>query len=136
MTPDPDARCVVTRSAVRGTSPSPGVYEVVKISTTAGPTSRAVASSELLRSAAVAVGAAAPRARLTQDRRRDQNAERERRDPRVAAAAADESALTRGFSVGSDVSSIITAPPDCESRAVPKAKPQGLKRFHCFPFRL
>src|SRR6185436_20255186 len=51
MTPDPDARCVVTRSAVRGTSPSPGAYEVVKISTTAVPTTRAVASSELLRSA-------------------------------------------------------------------------------------
>src|SRR5262245_40609271 len=52
MTPEPDARCVVTRSAVRGTIPSPGVYEVVKISTTVGPTLRAVASSELLRSVA------------------------------------------------------------------------------------
>jgi hypothetical protein len=43
---------------VRATSPSPGAYDVVKIWTTAGPTRRAVASSELLKSAVVAVAAA------------------------------------------------------------------------------
>src|SRR5580765_8381784 len=53
MTPDPDARSVVTRSAVLGTSPSRAAYDVAKISTTVGLTSRVVASSEPLSSAAV-----------------------------------------------------------------------------------
>src|SRR5262245_52741520 len=50
MTPDPDPRCVMTRSAVPGITPSPGLYEVVKISTTEAPTSRAVPSMAALRS--------------------------------------------------------------------------------------
>src|SRR5688572_15391156 len=54
MTPDPDARCVVTRSAVRGTTPSLGAYEVAKISTIEAVTVRVVASSTLLRSPAAA----------------------------------------------------------------------------------
>jgi hypothetical protein len=51
MTPDPDPRCVVTRSAVLGTSPATGVNEMVKISTPARPTSRAALSRLLLTSA-------------------------------------------------------------------------------------
>src|SRR4029453_12661065 len=50
MTPEPDPRCVMTRSAVPGITPSPGLYEVVKISTTEAPTSRAVPSMAALRS--------------------------------------------------------------------------------------
>src|SRR4029453_8262591 len=40
MTPEPDPRCVMTRSAVPGITPSPGLYEVVKISRTEPPSSR------------------------------------------------------------------------------------------------
>jgi hypothetical protein len=53
MTAEPDARSVVTRSVVRGTRPFAGVYDVVKISTTAGATSAVVASRGLLSSAEV-----------------------------------------------------------------------------------
>ena len=54
MTPEPDARCVVTRSALRGSTPSPGAYDVVKISTTDGATTFAALSSAPLKSAMAA----------------------------------------------------------------------------------
>src|SRR5262245_2037661 len=71
MTPDPLARCVETRSPVLARSP--GRYDVVKISTTEGLTSRAVDSSESLRSATVGttrcgvwlIAGNAPKIRLT-----------------------------------------------------------------------
>src|SRR4026209_1991249 len=50
MTPEPDARCVVTRSPVLGTTPSPAAYDIVKISTTAGSTWRVTDCSDALRS--------------------------------------------------------------------------------------
>ena len=59
MTPDPDPRSVVTRSALLEMSPSPALNEVVKISTTAGLTTRVVASSDRLRSLDTAGGGAA-----------------------------------------------------------------------------
>src|SRR5262245_1843437 len=54
MTPDPEARCVVTRSAPRAITPWPASYDVAKISTTVGPTSRVVVSTVPLKSAAPA----------------------------------------------------------------------------------
>ena len=109
MTPDPDARSVVMRSALRATSPSPGAYEVVKISTTAAPTLRAVASSDVLRSAAVveARGGVCPsaagalRIRLTN-------------------AAAKRTPFRLGFdiSVVPLLTATVTDRRDCETRAV------------------